>query len=75
MTGDAGETVEDRIAKTVGKIDVLKIPHHGPKTGMSDYFLSEIDPMLAVVSVGAKNRYGHPSKIALELLLNKNIKL
>lgn len=75
LTGDAGVIVEDKIAKEVEKIDVLKVPHHGSKTGMSDYFLKEISPSLGVISVGAKNRYGHPSQEALTLLKNNNIKV
>lgn len=75
LTGDAGILVEDKIASIVGQIDVLKVPHHGSVTGMSDYFLSEISPKLAIISVGAKNRYGHPSKIALDLLSKYNIQI
>ena len=74
LTGDAGQIVEDKIAGEVGKVDVLKVPHHGSKTGMSDYFLSEIQPSLAIISVGANNKYGHPAKSALTLLQNHNIK-
>jgi competence protein ComEC len=74
LTGDAGANVEDKIAAEVGKIDVLKVPHHGSKTGMSDYFLNQIKPSLAIISVGANNRYGHPAQTALDLLKNHNIK-
>jgi beta-lactamase superfamily II metal-dependent hydrolase len=74
LTGDAGSLVEDKIAAGVGKVDVLKVPHHGSKTGMSDYFLSQISPRLAIISVGANNRYGHPAKSALDLLKNHNVK-
>jgi competence protein ComEC len=74
LTGDAGQIVEDKIAGEVGKVDVLKVPHHGSKTGMSDYFLSEIQPSLAIISVGANNKYGHPAKTALDLLSAHNIK-
>lgn len=74
LTGDAGVLIEDRIAKLVGEIDILKVPHHGSKTGMSDYFLSQTNPSLAVISVGVKNRYGHPSQIMLDLLNKRNIK-
>lgn len=73
LTGDAGVLIEDRIAKLTGDVDVLKVPHHGSKTGMSDYFLTYINPSLAVISVGAKNRYGHPSKVILDLLQKHNI--
>jgi competence protein ComEC len=74
LTGDAGQIVEDKIAGGVGKVDVLKVPHHGSKTGMSDYFLSEVSPTLAVISVGANNKYGHPAKSALDLLNAHKIK-
>jgi competence protein ComEC len=74
LTGDAGANVEDKIAAEVGKVDVLKVPHHGSKTGMSDYFLSQIQPSIAIISVGANNRYGHPAQSALDLLKTHNIK-
>ncbi len=74
LTGDAGSVAEDKVAQVVGKVDVLKVPHHGSATGMSDYFLSEISPALAIISVGANNRYGHPAKSALDLLNSHNIK-
>ena len=74
LTGDAGSLTEDKIAAEAGKIDVLKAPHHGSKTGMSDYFLSEINPSIAIISVGAKNKYGHPAKQALDLLDSHGIK-
>lgn len=73
LTGDAGSKVMDKISALAGDIDVLKVPHHGSKTGMSDYFLSEIKPSLAIISVGAKNSYGHPTKVALDLLNTHNI--
>lgn len=68
FTGDAGKEVEDVIAPMAGKIDVLKVPHHGSQTGMDDFFLSSIRPQVALISVGANNRYGHPAKISLDLL-------
>lgn len=75
LTGDAGAIAEDKIAKEAGKINVLKVPHHGSKTGMSDFFLKEISPSLAIISVGAKNLYRHPGQEALTLLKNNNIKV
>lgn len=74
LTGDAGAIVEDKIAAGVGKVTVLKVPHHGSKTGTSDYFLSQINPLVAIISVGANNKYGHPSDQTLELLKSHNIK-
>lgn len=74
LTGDASSVSEDKIAAEVGKVDVLKVPHHGSKTGMSDYFLSQINPAIAIISVGARNKYGHPAKTALDLLNFHKIK-
>ena len=74
LTGDASVLIQDKTAAKVGKIDVLKVPHHGSKTGMSDYFLKQIRPNAALISVGDKNRYGHPAKPSLDLLENNNVK-
>jgi len=48
--------------------DVLKIAHHGSKGSSSDDFLTIVNPTSAVISAGAVNRFGHPSKEALERL-------
>ncbi|MDO8460858.1 MAG: hypothetical protein Q7S38_00270 [bacterium] len=56
-------------------IEVLQVPHHGSKTGLSSEILDTINPRLAVISVGKKNRYGHPRKEILEMLKNGNIKI
>ena len=39
---------------------VLKVAHHGSKTSTTTRFLSRVDPVVVVVSVGKTNRYGHP---------------
>jgi competence protein ComEC len=75
VTGDSGKEVMEEIANEVGDIDVLKFPHHGSKTGVSDRFLKIISPEIALISVGEKNRYGHPSKISLDLLDRHRIKI
>lgn len=74
LTGDAGVSIEDKIAGEVRKVDVLKVPHYGSKTGMSDFFLSQINPALAIILVGANNRYGYPVQLAPDLLNFHNIK-
>jgi competence protein ComEC len=39
---------------------VLKIAHHGSNTSSTNEFLAVVDPDIAVISVGAKNRFNHP---------------
>lgn len=74
FTGDAGEKVENQIENQAGKITLLKVPHHGSATGMNNQFLSVTQPALAVISVGDKNRYGHPTAKILDLLKNRSIR-
>jgi competence protein ComEC len=40
---------------------VLKVPHHGSRTSSTPRFVAAVDPALAVISVGADNRYGLPA--------------
>jgi competence protein ComEC len=47
---------------TADGIELLKVPHHGSRTGMTDEFLSWLMPRYAVISVGKNNRYAHPSQ-------------
>ena len=42
--------------------DILLVPHHGSLSSSSQAFISQIDPEIAIISVGYKNRYRLPSK-------------
>ena len=70
LTGDADARIlPDQIATgRLRSVEILKVPHHGSKFGMSGEWLAEIDPTVAVISVGGNNRYGHPTPEALGLL-------
>lgn len=47
---------------------VIKVPHHGSRTGTTAALLRAVRPKEAVISVGADNRYGHPHRQTLSLL-------
>jgi competence protein ComEC len=42
------------------KADFLLVPHHGSKTSSSAAFLDAVQPQLALVQAGYRNRFGHP---------------
>lgn len=75
FTGDADVRVEGNYIDTQlanDTVEVLKVPHHGSKTGMTDAFLDWLDPKLAVISVG-NNSYGHPAEDTLAKLASRGI--
>jgi competence protein ComEC len=41
--------------------DVLLVPHHGSKTSSTASFVRNVQPRLAVVQAGYRNRFGHPA--------------
>jgi len=55
--------------------DWLKVGHHGSANGTSNFFLRKVKPLNAVISVGKKNRFGHPAKTVLERLRNHNVEI
>jgi competence protein ComEC len=68
LAGDAGMPTEMHLAGRVGRVTLLKVGHHGSRWATSDRWLDELQPEDAVISVGAKNRYGHPAPEALARL-------
>ncbi len=72
FTGDIPkEILEDVIDK---KCQVLKVAHHGSKTGTSEKIVEEVSPEIAIVQVGKNNRFGHPTKEVLDMLVSKGVK-
>lgn len=74
FTGDATQTVEkEMVSKFDLSADVLKVGHHGSHTSSSEEFISAVSPLLAVISCGTYNSYGHPHKDVVDLLEAHNI--
>lgn len=75
FTGDIGPSVIDDVLATgrIKDVEYLKVPHHGSKNGLTLPLLEKAKPEVAVISVGEKNRYGHPHKEILEMLSSKNV--
>ena len=67
FTGDAAwEAEQDALASGIDlHADVLKLGHHGSMTSSSQAFLDAVRPTYAIISVGAGNKYGHPSEETL----------
>lgn len=49
-------------------LEILKVGHHGSKTSTTSALVQQLQPQLAVISVGARNRYGHPARQTLQAL-------
>ena len=68
LVGDAESPEEAWVLARWGdalRADVLKVGHHGSATSSSEAFLDAVRPRVALVSVGARNRYGHASRDVL----------
>ena len=75
FTGDAeGQTEQPLLMLGADlRADILVVGHHGSKNSTSAEFLAAIMPSIAVIQVGAKNTYGHPTQEVLDRLKNINI--
>ena len=66
LTGDIERLAEVSIIHPGLKSDVLLVPHHGSRTSSSQEFIAAVAPVWAVVPVGYRSRFGHPSGEVLE---------
>ncbi len=76
LTGDSQVVgLTDSRSQLELPIDVLHVPHHGSGTGLDEKILEDIGPSLAVISVGAENRYNHPHPRIMSILQSLQIEV
>jgi competence protein ComEC len=54
--------------------EILKVGHHGSVTSTSEHFLFQVNPLLAVISVGVNNKFNHPSPQTISRLRSAGIR-
>lgn len=67
--GDLSAEVQERIIERFNfDAEIIKVSHHGSKTGTSRKIIEKIRPEIAVISVGENNYFHHPSNDVLNIL-------
>ena len=77
FTGDA-EIASEKALLSYGAFldcDVLKVGHHGSRTSSTKEFLALAKPEMAIISVGRKNKFKHPSSVTLKRYENLGIQV
>jgi competence protein ComEC len=79
LPGDAEKQAENSILSDNSeeelRADVLKVGHHGSKNSTMTGFLATVHPLVAVISAGEDNPYGHPNAELLERLKNAGVRI
>jgi len=75
LTGDAEVAAQARLLQRPDRLraTVLKVPHHGGDTNLPS-FLEAVGAEMAVISVGADNDYGHPTRAVLDALKSADVR-
>ena len=70
LASDVTAATETRLLDAGSPLNatVLKVAHHGSRGSSTPEFLRAVSPRVAVISVGARNPYGHPSPETLSRL-------
>ncbi len=68
FTADVEAQTLARLAKTdtPAGARVLKVPHHGANSSLNEQWIGRVAPEIAVISVGSRNPYGHPTQRVLQ---------
>ena len=75
LTGDLEQTGEIPVMDYGDFLEseILKVGHHGSITSTSSAFLNRVNPLVAIISVGEKNKFNHPSLKTLRRLQQESV--
>ena len=73
FTGDAPTSAI--LDSNPGHIDVLKLSHHGSRTGTTEQLVHKLSPTYAVLSYAVDNPYGHPMQSVLNALHKHSVEV
>ncbi|MEX2028010.1 MAG: hypothetical protein WD988_00740 [Candidatus Curtissbacteria bacterium] len=73
LTGDLPKEILQKIIDR--PCEVLKVGHHGSKTGTDQQIVDLAGPKVALIQSGAKNQYGHPHQEVLDVLLAAGVRI
>jgi competence protein ComEC len=73
LEADAEKKSEEKMIAALPPTTLLKVAHNGSKTSSTPEFLDVLKPRCAVISVGARNSFGHPRREVLERLAERHV--
>ena len=73
FTGDAPTSAI--LDSNPGHIDVLKLSHHGSRTGTNEQLVRRLSPTYAILSYALDNSYGHPMQSVLNSLHKHSVEV
>jgi competence protein ComEC len=71
LTGDIESAGEQALGEPGAQ--VLKVPHHGSRSSSTARFVAAVAPRVALVSVGHRNRFGHPHPEVVDRYLRAGV--
>lgn len=77
LAGDIEQGAEGSLVASGANLraDFLKVPHHGSRTSSTESFIDAVNPRYAVISVGARSRFGHPHPMVVDRYVTRGVRL
>ena len=72
--GDLEPPTQHELIGDLNGVDIYKVSHHGSRY-QDEGLMAALDPQIAVISVGAKNAYGHPAPQTVAALTSLGAKV